>query len=547
MATQSAPPPSSPSDTPENQGPELSKTAEGDGKDVKGEIANEASREPVFAIPQPIREDQVQNAVKFLSHPRVRGSPIIHRRSFLERKGLTKEEIDEAFRRVPDPPPNAANVEAATTNQAVQPKSSTTLQPQASVQTPQPAAAPASGVLVSPSLQQSKFHWSHALLATGVLAATGAGTAVVFKNVVVPKLKSWIRKVVAEESESDKEDKQSSRLAEEAAEAAKAAASSAAVVAEASQELLNAKHEERKYFEAFMVALDVQVKEMKSMGDAIRKLESTRENSFSQEKLIEEYIQSTVGNGPVNNSWRTSQVNQPDASLPSMFSKQVKVNGVPNMDFGRARPSSTPASVESIPAPHTKPFMEDINDMHPSLDQPPKKPVSAPRPKPYWEVRQQPQQKPSYDLRSQSSDEGLSSEVQESIDPSFQMNEKTHETSEPWWRGKTSKITETEPKVEEPKQLPYGTGTSEGPSRRRWVPPQPPTVAVPEAAAAIRHPKPSAQKLQSGDEQSVASSDDGEEKVMRAPDTAFQVETSSVGEMNQTEIQEERADGIEVN
>lgn len=79
----------------------MSNTAEGDGKDVKDETANEASRQPIFAIPQPIREDQVQNAVKFLSHPRVRVSPIIHRRSFLERKGLTKEEIDEAFRRVP--------------------------------------------------------------------------------------------------------------------------------------------------------------------------------------------------------------------------------------------------------------------------------------------------------------------------------------------------------------------------------------------------------------------------------------------------------------
>lgn len=50
---------------------------------------------------QPIREDQVENAVKFLSHPKVRTSPIVHRRSFLERKGLTREEIDESFRRVP--------------------------------------------------------------------------------------------------------------------------------------------------------------------------------------------------------------------------------------------------------------------------------------------------------------------------------------------------------------------------------------------------------------------------------------------------------------
>ncbi|XP_010940049.1 peroxisomal membrane protein PEX14 isoform X4 [Elaeis guineensis] len=508
MATQS-------DENPKNQGPELSKTVEGDGKDVKEEAANEASAEPVFTIPQPIREDQVQNAVKFLSHPRVRGSPIIHRRSFLERKGLTKEEIDEAFRRVPDPPPNATSVEAATINQAVQPKSSIGLQPQPLVQTPQPAAAPApaGGVPVAPSLQQSRFHWSHALLATGVLAASGAGTAVLFKNVVVPKLKSWIRKVVAKESESDKKDKQSSRLAEEATEAAKAAASAAAVVAKASQELLNAKNEERKYFEAFMGALDMQVKEMKSMGDAIHKLESRRENSFSQEKLLEEYIQSTVGNGPANHSWRSSQ--------------QAKVNDMPNMDFGRARPSSTPAPVDSVSAPHTKPSME-----------------------PYWEVRQQRQQGPSSDLGSQSSDEGWNPEIEGSTNPSFltQTNGKTHGASEPWWRRKTEKITEIEPEMKEPKQLPNGMGTSEGPSQRRWVPPQPPAISMPDAVAAIRHPKPSAQKQQqSGDERSAASSDDGEERMVKAPDSAVEVETSSVTGINHTEIQEERADGIEVN
>lgn len=54
-----------------------------------------------FIEPQPIREDQVENAVKFLSHPKVKGSPVVYRRSFLERKGLSREEIDEAFRRVP--------------------------------------------------------------------------------------------------------------------------------------------------------------------------------------------------------------------------------------------------------------------------------------------------------------------------------------------------------------------------------------------------------------------------------------------------------------
>lgn len=60
-----------------------------------------SSTPSVFVNSEPIREEQVQNAVKFLSHPKVQGSPVIYRRSFLERKGLTKEEIDEAFRRVP--------------------------------------------------------------------------------------------------------------------------------------------------------------------------------------------------------------------------------------------------------------------------------------------------------------------------------------------------------------------------------------------------------------------------------------------------------------
>lgn len=65
------------------------------------ELPKEISPKSVFVNTQPIQEGQVQNAIKFLSHSRVRGSPVVHRRNFLERKGLTKEEIDEAFRCVP--------------------------------------------------------------------------------------------------------------------------------------------------------------------------------------------------------------------------------------------------------------------------------------------------------------------------------------------------------------------------------------------------------------------------------------------------------------
>ena len=90
--------------------------------------------------PTPLREDQIQNAMAFLSHPKVcsivhlhaklmhtaswviesgalvtstcdvrllactmqvQGSTADAKRSFLERKGLTQPEIDEAVRRVP--------------------------------------------------------------------------------------------------------------------------------------------------------------------------------------------------------------------------------------------------------------------------------------------------------------------------------------------------------------------------------------------------------------------------------------------------------------
>lgn len=70
-------------------------------QDAKAEATKPNVATSVFVNSEPMREEQVQNAVKFLSHPKVRGSPVMYRRSFLERKGLTKEEIDEAFRRVP--------------------------------------------------------------------------------------------------------------------------------------------------------------------------------------------------------------------------------------------------------------------------------------------------------------------------------------------------------------------------------------------------------------------------------------------------------------
>lgn len=65
-----------------------------------------------------------------------------------------------------------------------------------------------------------------------------------FQKAIIPRLKSWIRRVVQEE-ENDLVKKANAKpsLAEEAAAAAKAAAAAAADVAKASQEMLNSKTE----------------------------------------------------------------------------------------------------------------------------------------------------------------------------------------------------------------------------------------------------------------------------------------------------------------
>jgi hypothetical protein len=47
-----------------------------------------------------MKEELVQSAVSFLKHPKVVTSSDIQRRSFLENKGLSVDEINEAFRRL---------------------------------------------------------------------------------------------------------------------------------------------------------------------------------------------------------------------------------------------------------------------------------------------------------------------------------------------------------------------------------------------------------------------------------------------------------------
>jgi peroxin-14/E3 ubiquitin-protein ligase SIS3 len=248
------------------------------------------------APPQPMREDYVENAVKFLSHPKVRGSPVVYRRSFLEKKGLTTQEIDEAFRRVPDPQPSATTATASQPQQQANIQNqSTGVQTYTPVQSLQPGTA---GPVVL--RRQPRFSWYRAFLAAGLLLGFGASAAVFVKKLFLPRLKSWIRKVVAEGDETQG-NQLKAKIDEETAEAVKASASAVSAIAKTNQQLLASKDEEKKILVTLTQALDSQAKELKSLSESLNhsreSINITREDRFSQYRPLEEHASPAIRNG----------------------------------------------------------------------------------------------------------------------------------------------------------------------------------------------------------------------------------------------------------
>lgn len=483
-----ATPPNPTDGNPQNQVLEAVKPVTNDQQDAdKG-----ATKEPsIFVNTEPIREEQVQNAVKFLSHPKVKGSPVMYRRSFLERKGLTKEEIDESFRRVPDESPGVSTTQPAVVNQGVPSQPTSSIQPQAPTQSLQLQP------VTAPSLR-SRFHWSHALLAVGVLAISGAGTAVVFKNAVVPRLKSWIRKVVHEEDEKEDLDNETNRkptLAEEAAAAAKAAAAAASDVARASQEMLASKTEEKKYFGELLSLLDVQVQEMKSMSNSIKKLEGQSNNISGRE------VQVTSTRPPYTNG----RTDYDSRSVRSLSPPPASVVEPPSATS--SHPKSYMEIMSMIQRGERPPNIREINDQPPNPDQPVSNPRLTPKPKP-WESQAQAQGGGSiYENNNGLNEYGAG--------PTSVYQANGEGGGAPWWQQKNVKISEVE--GEENKVT---TGYSERPVQRSaWVPPQAPPVAMAEAAAAIRQPKKSLFEKEQGqqltDEQFLARSTEVTDELQR--------------------------------
>ncbi|MEW5307555.1 MAG: hypothetical protein WDW36_009943 [Sanguina aurantia] len=159
-----------------------------------------------------VREDQVQSAVGFLSHPKVKDSPLATKRSFLERKGLTAAEIEEAFRRVPEGGPQPSPLAAPTQPAYGQPSASgaaSQAQQHANALVPVGSAGP---------VQQQQFQqqqralvqpvrWTQVVLGLGVAAVS----AYAFAALALPKIKEVYANWCAVQLQREK-DMEASRL-----------------------------------------------------------------------------------------------------------------------------------------------------------------------------------------------------------------------------------------------------------------------------------------------------------------------------------------------
>ncbi|OEL25277.1 Peroxisomal membrane protein PEX14 [Dichanthelium oligosanthes] len=369
----------------------------------------------VIQAPQSMREDYIQNAVNFLSHPKVKGSPVFHRRSFLEKKGLTNEEIDEAFRRVPDPKPNSADAAAAGSQQANNHNQSVALQPYTEVQ-PQAATGSVTAARIAPHTKV-QFSWVNTLLGAGLFLGFGASAAITVKKWFIPSLKSWTRRVVSEGDENDK-DELTSKLYEEIREAIKVSASAYSDIARINQEVLSSKDEDRKVLMKLTEAFEAQANMFKSFSETLNHI---RANQFSQYNILEEHVQPAPWNGPMDYQGRASQ--------------QTNMYAAPlNGSFDPGRHSFIPVPAEPTYGSYSGSYTE------------------------------QRVQRSGYGFQPQ-----LSNDRQNlGLRGNYQGVSSNHQASNAI--------------IDDPAAV-------AAEFQRRWVPPQPPGVIMPEAATAIRQPR----------------------------------------------------------
>lgn len=118
-----------------------------------------------------MREDLVKSAVSFLSDPKVQSAPLAKKVSFLESKGMTAEEIEEAMGRVS----GKTTVQPATS-------SATTVAPAPAVYTAMPPPVP----------QRPSYDWRDIFVASVLAGGISYGVWTLAKVSMQPALQNEI-------------------------------------------------------------------------------------------------------------------------------------------------------------------------------------------------------------------------------------------------------------------------------------------------------------------------------------------------------------------
>ncbi|CAG8507776.1 3308_t:CDS:2 [Funneliformis mosseae] len=125
-----------------------------------------------------IRQELVQSAVNFLKDPQVKNSPLQKRVAFLESKGLSSEEIEEALKKVKDVSPNVA--------------------PQIP---PTPPSQGSGQVMITQPPPVPRMDWRDFFIAAVFVGGIGYAIVAVTKKYILPLLKT----PTAKELEMDKQ------------------------------------------------------------------------------------------------------------------------------------------------------------------------------------------------------------------------------------------------------------------------------------------------------------------------------------------------------
>ncbi|KAJ1965973.1 peroxisomal membrane protein pex14 [Dipsacomyces acuminosporus] len=132
---------------------------------------------------QPLREDIIESAVRFLTDPKVQSSTLAKKISFLETKGLTNAEIEDALARAKNSSPSTAAAAATTTTT----ETSQQKQQQQDVAAPAPVYGYAQQMAPPPPVRPH-LDWKDYFIAAVVAGGLGYGVYILAKKFIAPLL-----------------------------------------------------------------------------------------------------------------------------------------------------------------------------------------------------------------------------------------------------------------------------------------------------------------------------------------------------------------------